>query len=236
MVGYLSPGRVPAGTPGKKGHTMTPERFEKIREILSRRQMDLTVLMDRVSTPHNLAAITRTCDAVGVFEAHAVTDMQHIELRQRAASGSRKWVNIRTHDSLEGAIAVLRRKKMQILCAHFDTRAVDFRQVDYTRPTAIVLGAELEGISPEALSHSDGSIIVPMLGMIQSLNVSVASALILYEAQRQRMNAGLYGQRQMDDATYERLLFEWGYPRLAPYYKKKKRPYPKMDERGFFFR
>jgi tRNA (guanosine-2'-O-)-methyltransferase len=60
----------------------------------------------------------------------------------------------------------------------------------------------------------------------------VASALILYEAQRQRMGAGLYDIRHMDEATFERLLFEWGYPRLAPFYKKKKRPYPKLDERG----
>ncbi|GAB6095497.1 tRNA (guanosine(18)-2'-O)-methyltransferase TrmH [Desulfatiferula olefinivorans] len=211
---------------------MTPERFEKIREVLSRRQMDLTVLMEHVGTPHNLAAIARTCDAVGIFEAHAVTDMTRIELRQRAAAGSRKWVNIRTHGSLEGAIDTLKERGMQILCAHFDDASVDFRAVDYTRPTAIVLGAELEGISGEALSRSDGSIMVPMLGMIQALNVSVAGALILYEAQRQRMAAGLYDTRHMDEATFARLLFEWGYPRLAPFYRKKKRPYPALDERG----
>jgi tRNA (guanosine-2'-O-)-methyltransferase len=211
---------------------MTPERFERICEVLSRRQMDLTVLMEKVSTPHNLAAIARTCDAVGIFEAHAVTDMPRIDLRQRAAGGSRKWVDVKTHESLAQAIDTLRQQGMQILCAHFDEKAVDFRTVDYTRPTAIVLGAELEGITDEALARSDGSIMVPMMGMIQALNVSVASALILYEAQRQRMGAGLYDIRHMDEATFERLLFEWGYPRLAPFYKKKKRPYPKLDERG----
>jgi len=215
---------------GKKA--MTPERFEKISTVLSRRQMDLTVLMEHVSTPHNLAAIARTCDAVGIFEAHAVTDLQQIELKQRAASGSRKWVQVRTYESLEPAFAVLRQQNMQILCAHFDQNAVDFRDVDYTKPTAIVLGAELTGISDEALSKADGSIIVPMFGMIQSLNVSVASALILYEAQRQRMEAGLYDIRHMNDQTFENLLFEWGYPRLAPYYKKKKRVYPMMDVKG----
>lgn len=211
---------------------MTPERFEKISAVLSRRQMDLTVLMEHVSTPHNLAAITRTCDAVGIFEAHAVTDMPRIELKQRAASGSRKWVNVRTHETLGHACDFLRKKNMQILCAHFDEHAVDFRLVDYTKPTAIVLGAELDGISDEALSQSDGSIIVPMLGMTQSLNVSVASALILYEAQRQRMEAGLYEVSHMDEKTYQSLLFEWGYPRLVPYYKKKKRVYPQVDARG----
>jgi tRNA (guanosine-2'-O-)-methyltransferase len=211
---------------------MTPERFEKINAVLSRRQMDLTVLMDRVKTPHNLAAIARTCDAAGIYEAHAVTDMARIELKQRAASGSRKWVRIRTHGTVDDAVETLRQKDMQILCAHFNDGARDFRTVDYTKPTAIVLGAELEGVSQEVLDLSDGSIVVPMLGMIQSLNVSVATALILYEAQRQRMEAGLYEKRRMDDSTYKKLLFEWGYPRLASYYKKKKRPYPPMDEKG----
>ena len=212
---------------------MTPERFETITRVLSLRQMDLTVIMDHVRTPHNLAAIARTCDAVGIHEAHAVSDLKTIDLKQRAASGSRKWVRIKTHDTAEAAIGCLRQKNMQILCAHFDDGAVDFRSVDYTRPTAIVLGAELEGVSQDILALSDGSIIVPMLGMIQSLNVSVATALILYEAQRQRMAAGLYNTRHMDDETYQTLLFEWGYPRLAPFYRKKKRPYPPLDEQGY---
>lgn len=212
---------------------MTPERFEKINRVLSQRQMDLTVLMDRVKTPHNLAAIARTCDAVGIHEAHAVTDLHTIDLKQRAASGSRKWVHIKTHETVDKAFDCLRNKNMQVLCAHFDENAVDFRSVDYTRPTAIVLGAELEGVSDDMVSRSDGCIIVPMLGMIQSLNVSVATALILYEAQRQRTEAGMYGSRHMDDHTYKTLLFEWGYPRLVPFYKKKKRPYPRLDDKGF---
>lgn len=212
---------------------MTPERFEKINRVLTQRQMDLTVLMDDVQTPHNLAAIARTCDAVGIHEAHAVTDLHAIDLRQRAASGSRKWVRIKIHDTVDQAFDCLRAKNMQILCAHFDGNAVDFRSVDYTKPTAIVLGAELEGVSQDMVSRSDGCVIVPMLGMIQSLNVSVATALILYEAQRQRQEAGMYDTRHMDAQTYQTLLFEWGYPRLAPFYKKKKRPYPTLDDKGF---
>ena len=211
---------------------MTPERFDKIINILTRRQMDLTVLMEHVETPHNLAAIARTCDAVGIFEAHAVTGLHKLDLKQRAASGSRKWVGVRTHGNLEAAYGHLRSKGFSIYCAHMDDHALDYRSVDYTKPTALVLGTELEGISPEALDMADGSVVVPMMGMIRSLNVSVATALILYEAQRQRMEKGLYGTRHMDDETYGQLLFEWGYPRLASYYKKKKRPYPLLDENG----
>ncbi|MCG8470637.1 MAG: tRNA (guanosine(18)-2'-O)-methyltransferase TrmH [Desulfobacterales bacterium] len=211
---------------------MTPERFNKLKGILTRRQMDLTVVMENVQTPHNLAAVARTCDAVGVFETHAISEMQEVVLKPRAASGSRKWVGVNRHGSIDEAYGALRAQGHRILCAHFDETAVDFRTVDYTQPTAIVVGAELDGISEEAISKADGSIIVPMLGMVQSLNVSVATALILYEAQRQRMEKGMYASRSMDDETYETLLFEWGYPRLVPYYKRQGLSYPPMDEEG----
>lgn len=212
---------------------MTPERFEKINQVLSLRQTDLTVVMENVQTPHNLAAIARTCDAVGIPEAHAVTDIPVIDLKQRAASGSRKWVEIKTHNKIEDVYKGLRDKGFQILTAHFNPDAVNFRDIDYTKPTAIVVGSELEGISDEALEKADSSIIVPMLGMTQSLNVSVATALILYEAQRQRELAGLYRNRQIDHSLFSKLAFEWGYPKLVPYYKKKNQPYPEIDEDGY---
>jgi tRNA (guanosine-2'-O-)-methyltransferase len=211
---------------------MTPERYRKIAKVLDQRQMDLTVLMEHVETPHNLAAIARTCDAVGIFEAHAVSRLHAIDLKQRASSGSRKWISVKTHESLETAFGFLRSKGFAIYCAHLDDKAMDFRSVDYTRPTAVVLGTELEGVSPEAVALSDGCVMVPMFGMIQSLNVSVATALILYEAQRQRMEKGLYHTRHLDDERYNSLMFEWGYPRLSPYYKVKRLPYPRLDENG----
>lgn len=215
---------------------MTPERYEKIVSILNRRQLDLTVLMEHVETPHNLAAIARTCDAVGIFKAHAISHLHTIDIKQRASSGSRKWIYINTHENLESAYSELRQKGFNIYCAHLDEKALDFRSVDYTEPTAIVLGTELEGVSQEAVAMSDGSIMIPMLGMIQSLNVSVATALILYEAQRQREIKGLYNRRQLDDEMFKSLLFEWGYPRLVPYYRKKNIPYPALDDKGHIIR
>ncbi|VVS93125.1 tRNA (guanosine(18)-2'-O)-methyltransferase TrmH [Desulfoluna spongiiphila] len=212
---------------------MTPERFEKLKAILTSRQMDLTVVMENVHKPHNLAAVARSCDAVGVFETHAISEMQDVVLRPKAASGSRKWVGVKRHGSVDEAYAHLRSKGLRILCAHFDERAVDFRSVDFTQPTAIVVGAELDGITEEAVEKADGSVLVPMLGMVKSLNVSVATALILYEAQRQRLAKGMYEERAMDDETYRTLLFEWGYPRLVPYYKKQGKPYPPMDDEGY---
>lgn len=190
---------------------MTPARERRIREVLSRRQPDLTVVMDRVHKPHNLAAIARTCDAVGVFELHAVplpgaaTRLR----RDKAAGGAGKWLPLRRHADIGTAYRHLRRRGMQIYAAHDSAGAVDFRALDYTLPTAIVVGAELDGISEAAVADADGAVSVPMLGMTRSLNVSVAAAVILYEAQRQREAAGFYTARRLADDVFEECLRLW---------------------------
>ncbi len=212
---------------------MTPERFKKITQVLNTRQPDLTVVMENVSTPHNLAAIARTCDAVGIPEAHAITRLDAIDLKQRAASGTRKWIKVNTHPDIDTVYALLRKRGLRILTAHLTDDAVSYRDVDYTIPTALIVGTELEGISDEAVEKSDGSIMIPMLGMVQSLNVSVATALILYEAQKQREKKGMYGTNLMDSNLINKLQFEWSYPKLIPYYKKKKKAYPEIDSEGY---
>ena len=123
---------------------------------------------------------------------------------------------------------------MQVLATNLSARAVDFREIDYTRPTCILMGQEKTGITAEALALADCDIIIPMVGMVQSLNVSVASALILYEAQRQRQNAGLYQRRHslLDEEEQQRLLFEGGYPVLARVAKQKGLPYPHINAQG----
>ena len=211
---------------------MTPERFRKIKTVLQHRQPDLTVVMDDVHKPRNLAAIARSCEAVGIPELHGISPQKSIRLTQKAASGCGDWLSIRTHASVSKAYAHLRSQGLRILAAHFREGARDFREIDYTQPTALVVGAELEGISQEAAEQADGAVIVPMMGMTQSLNVSVATALILFEAQRQRQAAGMYDERRMDDDTFERLLFEWSHPQVAKYCRRKGFPYPKIDEAG----
>jgi tRNA (guanosine-2'-O-)-methyltransferase len=117
---------------------------------------------------------------------------------------------------------------------HLSAKAVDFREIDYTRPTCILMGQEKTGITQEALDLADQDIIIPMIGMVQSLNVSVASALILYEAQRQRQNAGMYerSNSMLPEEEQQRLLFEGGYPVLARVAKQKKLPYPHVNAQG----
>ena len=160
--------------------------------MLARRQPDLTVCMEQVHKPHNVSAIIRTADAVGVHEVHAVWPGSRMRTMASAAAGSNSWVQVKTHRTIGDAVAHLKGQGMQILATHLSDNAVDFREIDYTRPTCILMGQEKTGITQEALALADQDIIIPMIGMVQSLNVSVASALILYEAQRQRQNAGMY--------------------------------------------
>lgn len=211
---------------------MNSHRYQRLSEVLNRRQPDLTVVMDNVHKPHNLAAITRTCDAVGILEAHAVSSSSSIRLSQKAAGGCKKWIAIKTHKTIQEAYSNLRQRGFKIYAAHFDSHARDFRQLDYTHPTAIVVGAELDGISAKAVDSCDGTINIPMVGLVQSLNVSVATALILFEAQRQRQAAGMYNSPRLGHHTYKRLLFEWLHPKVAAYCQKHRLPYPKINEEG----
>ncbi len=202
--------------------------------MLATRQPDLTVCLEQVHKPHNVSAIIRTADAVGIHQVHAIWPTTQMYTRLSSAAGSNSWVQVKTHSHIADAIVHLKSQGMQILATHLSDKAVDFREIDYTRPTCILMGQEKTGISQEALALADQDIIIPMIGMVQSLNVSVASALILYEAQRQRQNAGMYQRTQsvLPEDEQQQLLFEGGYPVLAQVAKRKGLPRPHIDEQG----
>ncbi|MBW3535319.1 MAG: tRNA (guanosine(18)-2'-O)-methyltransferase TrmH [Gemmatimonadetes bacterium] len=211
---------------------MRPERFRRLREVLDRRQPDLTVLMERVDKPHNFSAILRNCDAVGVLEAHVVPPRHGLDLSQATSAGTDKWVAVRRHADVAAAAEHLKALGFGLVAAHPASDAVDYRDVDFTAPTALLMGAELHGLGEEALALADVRVIVPMEGMVRSLNVSVATALLLYEARRQREEAGMYERPRLPADVYERLLFEWAHPRLARDYRGRGEPYPALDEEG----
>ncbi len=210
---------------------MSPERYRRIREVLRQRQTDLTVCLENVHKPHNVSAIVRTCDAIGIHRVHTVWDERN-KLRGGTAMGSQQWVRTTNHETIGDAAQTLKSQGMQILVTNLSATAVDFRDIDYTRPTAILFGQERYGVSDEAIALADQDIVIPMVGMVQSLNVSVAAALVLYEAQRQRQIAGLYDNPTLPDEECQRLLFEGGYPRLQKMCKRKGLAYPPIDEEG----
>ena len=212
---------------------MNLERYNRIQEVLKARQADLTLCLEEVHKPNNVSAVIRTADATGIHKIHAVWPNEMRTLSHTSA-GARNWVDVETHDAIDEAITELKAQGMQVLVTNLSETAVDFRDIDYTKPTAIILGSEKVGASEQAKKLADQDIIVPMVGMVQSLNVSVASAVILYEAQRQREAAGMYDNEvsSVPEETIHRLLFERGHPVLAKVAKRKKLPYPPLDEQG----
>ncbi|MDY7092770.1 MAG: tRNA (guanosine(18)-2'-O)-methyltransferase TrmH [Acidobacteriota bacterium] len=212
---------------------ITRRRFHRLRDILLHRQPDLTVLMEHVHKAHNFSAILRTGDAVGIFEAHAVLLGGRLpSARRMSAAGSARWIGIQSHPDIETAATVLKDRGFRIYAAHLSDAAIDFREPDYTAPTAFLLGQEKDGVSEEARALADQEVIIPMIGMVSSLNVSVAAALLLYEAQRQRQNQGLYKSSRLDEGIFRRTLFEWAYPRQAALCRQHQVPYPALDEDG----
>ena len=211
---------------------MTPERIARLRQVLDLRQPDLCVVTDFVNKQRNLSAIVRNCDAVGIQYLHAVIGEEDYTAFRGTAMGSHDWVSIRHYRQPADAFAVLRRAGCQLVAAHLDARAVDFRSVDYTRPTAIVFGAERRGVGPATLEEADHCVTIPMMGMVESYNVSVAAGIILAEAQRQRQLAGCYAEPKLDAAAYDRLFFEWGHPQVRDFCRQRGLAYPPLNAEG----
>jgi tRNA (guanosine-2'-O-)-methyltransferase len=215
---------------------MTPERFARFKAALDRRQPDLTVLVEDVHKPHNVSALIRTCDAVGIPAVHAVSPGGDFHRHHMVSGGARKWVRTQAHPDIETAIAQLRREGFRVVAADLNLSALDYRDYDYTQPTALLLGSELAGVSRAAARLADERICVPMQGLAESLNVSVAAAVILYEAMRQREKAGCYARRRLDAACYRETLFEWCYPGVARICRAQGMPLPDLDADGFIVR
>jgi len=209
---------------------MTPERLETVKKSLDRRQPDLTVIMENVVKPHNLAAVARTLEAIGGMRIHAITSRSSIRLSQMSAGGVRKWIPVIKHRSTAEGLGNLKKQGFNIIATTLSEKSRDFREIDYTRPSAILVGEELEGITDEAIALADEHVNIPMIGMVQSLNVSVATALVLYETFRQREAAGMYDSCRLDRQTWLRLLFEACHPQVARYCRQKNIPYPVIDD------
>ena len=211
---------------------MTPERLEKLRGILDKRQPDLTVITDYVHKGRNLSAIVRTADAVGIGTVHSVIGDKDYRSFRGTALGSHRWVEVHRYRELSKPVAQLKAQGLQIVAAHLSSTAVDFHDVDYTRPTAILMGAEKVGVSEQGIALADIHVTVPMVGMVESFNVSVAAGIILSEARHQRQQAGYYDQRRLDQETYDRLFFEWAHPKVRDFCIRHQLDYPPLREDG----
>lgn len=179
-------------------------------DVLARRQPDLTVVIENVHDPHNISAVLRSCEAVGLLRVHLVYTVEERPQLSRVTSASAiKWLEIVSHPSIEACYDHLRADGFTIYATHLSAVSRDLYDIDLTAPTALVFGNEQRGVSEEALRGADGSLLIPMMGMVQSLNISVACAVSLYEALRQRRAAGAYDRPKLSGQERQERLMAW---------------------------
>jgi len=166
--------------------------------------------MENIHDPHNVSAMFRSADAVGIHEVHLIyTTEKFPKIGSKSSSSANKWIERKKHPSADECFNYLRKNNYQILATKLDEDAKQLYEFDLTKPTAFVFGNEHAGVSDDAAHSADATVYIPMMGMIQSLNVSVACAVTIYEALRQRMNAGLYSSPRFDENTFLKLQEEW---------------------------
>ena len=191
---------------------MLPERKKRIDDVLDKRQPDLVIVMENVQDPHNIGAVMRTADSVGVQDIYTINTLIGIhEFRKKRSTGSAdKWMNIHQYTSVQKCVDDLRSRGLKLWATHLGVSAKSLYELELAEPVALIFGRERGGLSEELLRHCDGNFIIPQMGMIQSLNVSVACAISLYEALRQRQQKGMYdGVCRLPSERRTELYTDW---------------------------
>lgn len=192
---------------------MTPERYQRLTAVLNKRQPDLTVVLENVFDPHNISAVMRTCDAVGIQDIYILNSKipPHKKWGAKSSSSAAKWLTIHQFTNAAECFDALRQRFKKIYTTHLSTDAVGLHQLNLTEPVALVFGNEHSGVSDEIIAMADENFIIPQVGIIKSLNISVACAVTLYEAYRQKTDAGHYDKIKLEGDKLELLRDEWGF-------------------------
>jgi tRNA (guanosine-2'-O-)-methyltransferase len=192
---------------------MTPERISRLETVLNHRQPDLTVVLENVFDPHNISAVMRTCDAVGIQDIYILNHKipPHRKWGAKSSSSAAKWLTIHQFADARQCFNELRKKYKKIYTTHLSSDAVSLHELKLTEPVALVFGNEHSGVSEEIIAMADGNFIIPQVGIIKSLNISVACAVTLYEAFRQKNNACHYDQVKLQGEQLDTLRTSWGF-------------------------
>ena len=192
---------------------MTTERFERLTNVLNKRQPDITVVLENVFDPHNIAAVMRTCDAVGLQDIYILNNKipPHKKWSAKTSSSAAKWLTVHQFTDPLACFAELRKHYKKIYTTHLSSDAVSLHQLNLTEPVALIFGNETSGVSDEIIAMADGNFIIPQVGIIKSLNISVACAVSLYEAYRQKNEAGHYDSTKLEGEKLTTLRSEWGF-------------------------
>lgn len=190
---------------------MTPERKHRIASVLHKRQPDITVVLENITDPHNISAVMRTCDAIGVKEIFVLNTKiaPHKKFGKNSSSSALKWILVHQYTDVQSCIEEVRKKYDILLSTFLEDGQQDVFEIDFTQKIALVFGNEKEGVSEEIRKYTDGNFIIPQVGMIQSLNISVACAVCLYEALRQKRLAGHYDNIKLSEQEQRHLIQQW---------------------------
>ena len=192
---------------------MTPERYQRLTDVLNKRQPDLTVVLENVFDPHNISAVMRTCDAVGIQDIFILNTKipPHKKWGAKSSSSAARWLSIHQFTDAAACFVALRKQFKKIYTTHLSSDAFGLHELNLTEPVALVFGNEHSGVSDEIIAMADGNFIIPQVGIIKSLNISVACAVTLYEAFRQKNNAGHYEQVKLEGEKLKGLRNDWGF-------------------------
>lgn len=190
---------------------MTSERYHRLSTVLNKRQPDLTVVLENVFDPHNISAVMRTCDAVGIQDVYILNNKipPHKKWGYRSSSTATEWLTIHQFDDIEKCLASLRKKYDKIFATYLGKDSKSLYDLNLTESVALVFGNERLGVSEEIVNLVDGNFIIPQVGIIKSLNISVACAVSLYEAYRQKGMSGHYDQLRLGEEQLSQLKKEW---------------------------
>jgi tRNA (guanosine-2'-O-)-methyltransferase len=192
---------------------MSPERSNNLLTALQKRQNDLGIVLENVEDPHNISAIMRTCDAVGIQEVYVINTKVPFRKKWgvRSSRSAEKWVTTFQFDTVDECFEVLRKRFATILTSNLSSDAVSLYDVNFTQSLALVFGNEQNGVSEQVKQLCDGAFVIPQVGIIKSLNISVACAVTVYEAYRQRSAVGMYDQASMPQEKIEELMNDWSF-------------------------
>lgn len=186
------------------------KRIKKIESVVRARQHSLRVVIENIHDPHNVSAIFRTCDAVGIPKISLIYTFEKFpKIGKKTSASAFKWIEKDKYDSAEKCFAQLKQEGFEILASSIDDEAVELYDLDLTKKVAFVLGNEHRGVSDSVANLADKKFKIPMYGMVQSLNVSVANAVIIYEALRQRLRKGQYDKSSLSETEIQQIIDDW---------------------------
>ena len=190
--------------------TRTEKRIEKIRAVISKRQPSLKIILENIHDPHNVSAIFRTCDAAGIPKVSLLYNIEPFpKIGKKSSASAFKWIEREKFKSVEECFKQLRSERYKIYVSSISEDAIDLYKIDFTEKSAIVMGNEHRGVSKEAEELADEKFYIPMYGMVQSLNVSVSTAITIYEALRQRTAKGMYDKSELNEEQIEECINKW---------------------------